>query len=99
MEERCKICSRIITSNKSKKRGVGSMCSKHADLAYSSLFELNEPFDKKSVEVLEAMNKRSSYVSTIKCPTCGYKCLKPVSWTHSSCIICQLSKRVHVYEI
>lgn len=59
-----------------------------------------EMFDPE--EVLNAMTERTKEVQAVKCPGCGYKCLKPEvhdPWHKSECIICKLSGQTYIYDL
>lgn len=97
-DTKCRVCGRTLSNPKSIAKGVGQECDHHATERLQ-LSLLEETFDKESERVLKAMEERTLELQKIKCPGCGYKCLKPVSWTKAKCIVCELSHNKHIFDL
>jgi hypothetical protein len=76
-------------------RGIGPECASKE--AFTMQMTLDMPDDSDSI--LEAMRTRTIKVQKIKCPQCGYKCLKPISWEQSTCVVCESGSQKHIFDI
>ena len=95
---RCKICNKPLTDPESIAKGVGPICSTKVSFEARQLDMMGD-FREDPEKLLEAMAKRSDEVHAIPCPQCGYKCLKPISWSKSTCIICKLNHDNHIFDL
>jgi len=97
-DTKCKICGRKLSNPKSITKGVGPECDHHDVERYQTSL-LKTDFNEESERIIKAMEERTKAIQQIKCPGCGYKCLKPISWNKSKCIICELSHNKYIFDI
>lgn len=94
---KCRVCHRVLRVHESIIRGIGPECARKESEVLQPLIEYED-----ADEILSAMEERTITVQKIKCPGCGYKCLKPASydpWHQSECLICKLSKQTYIFDL
>ena len=93
---RCRICGKELSNPMSIKKGIGPECEKKETEWYQLRFDDDIPEDEN---IINGMIRRTEEVQKVHCPGCGYKCLKPITWEKSTCIICKLSGNKHIFNI
>lgn len=94
----CLRCGKPLTDPESVRRGYGPECFRITIDWKQNRLGFSENLDEKE-NAATAMEKRYKLVQAVKCPTCGYKDLKPISWTESTCLICKLNHNKYTFKI
>ena len=99
MKHQCIRCGRPLKDPESIRRGYGPECFAAKVDWEQNRIDFESDFDEESQVVLSAMETRTLLVHSIPCPSCGYKCLNPISWTESSCTICKARHNKHIFTL
>jgi len=97
-DSKCLRCGKLLTDPESIRRGYGPECFRIQIDWKQNRIGFSENLDEK-VNIQTALEQRIDLVHNTKCPSCGYKDLKPISWTESSCLICKLKGNKHIFKI